>query len=100
MPWRVLVLDPATRTFVPRQTDTLTGPPADGQVVWIDLEKPTEAELEAVGKLYGLHHLAIEDCLHPGQRPKLEPYEGHVFLVFHHPTYDSKKSTCSWASTS
>ncbi len=91
MPWRVLVLDPATRTFVPRQTDTLTGPPADGQVVWIDLEKPTEAELEAVGKLYGLHHLAIEDCLHPGQRPKLEPYEGHVFLVFHHPTYDSHK---------
>lgn len=91
MPRQVLVLDPATGTSVPRQTGTVLGPPEDGRIVWIDLEDPSLAELEEIGKLYGLHHLEIEDCLHPGQRPKLEAYENHVFLVLHHPTYDDQR---------
>lgn len=88
MPWQVLVLDPATRTYEPRPTETLPAPPTDGRVVWIDLQEPSTEELEEVGRLYGLHHLELEDCLHEGQRPKLESYEDHVFIVMHHPTYD------------
>src|SRR5688572_8966066 len=34
-----------------------------------------------LGSRYGLHRLAIEDSLHLDQRPKLEEYPGHLFLV-------------------
>jgi magnesium transporter len=48
---------------------------------WIDLEHPDEATLNRLGERFGLHRLAIEDCLHLDQRPKLEEYGGHQFLV-------------------
>jgi magnesium transporter len=37
--------------------------------------------LEKLAERYGLHRLAIEDCLHLDQRPKLEQYPGHQFIV-------------------
>ncbi|MBM3275452.1 MAG: magnesium/cobalt transporter CorA [Armatimonadetes bacterium] len=93
MAWRVFVLDIEKQELVPRQTATLPPPPGpeDGRVVWIDLESPSQAELREIGRLYGLHPLALEDCLHDGQRPKLESYDGHVFLVIHHPRFDNAK---------
>ncbi len=91
MAWRVQILDPATKTLVPRDTERLPELPQDATVVWIDLTAPSLAELEEVGRLYGLHHLAIEDCLHTEQRPKLDPYENHVFMVMHHPGYEARQ---------
>ena len=49
--------------------------------VWIDVEKPDEATLMRLAERYGLHRLAIEDCLHLDQRPKLEEFPGHLFVV-------------------
>lgn len=49
--------------------------------VWIDCEAPDEATLLELGERFGLHKLAIEDCLHLDQRPKLEDYPGHEFVV-------------------
>ncbi len=48
---------------------------------WIDVLSPTEEVLTRLGERYGLHKLAIEDCLHLDQRPKLEEYGNHQFLV-------------------
>ena len=48
---------------------------------WIDVLQPTEEVLLKLGERYGLHKLAIEDCLHLDQRPKLEEYGNHQFLV-------------------
>lgn len=48
---------------------------------WIDVLQPDEPTLEALAKRFGLHKLAIEDCLHLDQRPKLEEYGEHQFLV-------------------
>jgi magnesium transporter len=50
-------------------------------VKWIDVEKPTEDQLKDLAARFGLHRLAIEDCLHLDQRPKLEDYPGHEFIV-------------------
>lgn len=50
---------------------------------WVDLVGPTEATMAKLAGPFGLHKLAVEDCLHLGQRPKLEEYPGHVFLVLH-----------------
>ena len=48
---------------------------------WIDVLHPTEEEMKQLGDRYGLHKLAIEDCLHVDQRPKLEEYPNHQFIV-------------------
>lgn len=48
---------------------------------WIDILHPTEEEMKRLGERYGLHKLAIEDCLHVDQRPKLEEYPNHQFIV-------------------
>jgi magnesium transporter len=51
-------------------------------VVWIDVcglsDIPT---LEKLGEKLGLHSLALEDVLHAGQRPKVDMYEDHAFVV-------------------
>ncbi|MDP1822009.1 MAG: magnesium/cobalt transporter CorA [Archangium sp.] len=48
---------------------------------WIDVLQPTEEVLNKLAERFGLHKLAIEDCLHLDQRPKLEEYGNHQFLV-------------------
>jgi magnesium transporter len=54
-----------------------------GARVWMDMENPTEEELELLRDRFGLHPLTLEDVRHRGQRPKLEFYEGYFFLVVH-----------------
>lgn len=48
---------------------------------WIDVLEPTEEVMKRLGERYGLHRLAIEDCLHLDQRPKQEEYPNHQFIV-------------------
>jgi len=52
-----------------------------GEFVSIGLHEPDEAEMARVAKMFGLHRLAVEDALHPVQRPKVEKYGDMVFLV-------------------
>ena len=54
----------------------------DGRIRWLDIEGLGDASIfQALGEKYELHPLALEDALHTGQRPKLEPYEKHLFIV-------------------
>jgi len=57
-------------------------PPTDG-LRWIDIQSPSPELLERLRLPFGLHPLAIEDCLTFEQRPKLEEYPGHLFVVIH-----------------
>ena len=50
-------------------------------LLWIDYVAPTQAELDEIGGALSLHPLAIEDALHPHQRPKLNRYDTHQFLA-------------------
>ena len=53
----------------------------DGSFVWIGLYEPDEGVLEKLQEEFGLHDLAIEDAHKAHQRPKLEQYEGSLFVV-------------------
>ncbi|WP_229069737.1 magnesium transporter CorA family protein [Actinoplanes sp. DH11] len=60
-----------------------------GTVAWIDLLDPHETDLQALAEDFGLHPLAVEDALHAHERPKLDRYDGHLFMNvyavrFHH----------------
>jgi magnesium transporter len=49
-------------------------------VLWLDLYDPDLADLEAVAAEFDLHPLALEDAAQDHERPKLDRYEGHLFL--------------------
>jgi magnesium transporter len=57
------------------------GPPPEGVVRWVDLRDQDAPQLDLLRERYGFHPLAIEDCANLDQRPKLEEYPGHLFLV-------------------
>jgi magnesium transporter len=54
-----------------------------GCFVWVALKDPDPAELRAMQEEFGLHELAVEDAQHGHQRPKIEEYEGALFVVLH-----------------
>jgi magnesium transporter len=77
----LLVLDPATGSFSSPAPETFQPEDYPRQIVWVDLQDPTREELAWVGARYSLHPLALEDARKGGQRPKLEHYDAHVFVV-------------------
>ena len=48
-----------------------------------DVLNLTEADVATIAEEFGLHPLAVEDAIHTKQRPKIEHYPTHVFVVFH-----------------
>lgn len=50
---------------------------------WLDLVAPSEQDLALVAEELALHPLAVEDALQTHERPKIESYEGHYFIVFY-----------------
>jgi magnesium transporter len=58
-------------------------PPLDErQVTWISVIGLHQVEvIEAIGKAFDVHPLALEDIVHAGQRPKLDDYERQLFIV-------------------
>ncbi|HYI15739.1 MAG TPA: magnesium/cobalt transporter CorA [Thermomicrobiales bacterium] len=72
----------ATRDF---RHVTISDIPTTGndRVVWVDATGATAAEIEAIGDLYGFHSLAIEDARKRQQRPKIDLYGDHLFIVLY-----------------
>jgi magnesium transporter len=53
----------------------------DGDFVWVGLHEPEQTELDQLAEVFGLHELAIEDAVKAHQRPKLELYDGFLFMI-------------------
>src|SRR5215212_11274184 len=62
--------------------DRIASDRRDGHNLWIDLVDPRDEAVDNVGRLLGLHPVAIEDTREFGQRPKVDVYQDHVLLVF------------------
>ena len=58
-------------------------PIRDGRAVnWVSIDGIHRADvIEAVGELFGLHPLLLEDVMNANQRPKFEDYGDYVFVV-------------------
>jgi magnesium transporter len=61
-------------------SDLLT---SKAHVLWVDIADPTEADWENLRQEFNFHPLAIEDCQHSHQRPKIEDYHGYYFIVLY-----------------
>ncbi len=54
--------------------------------MWLNVEGLGDAALlEQIARLFGLHPLAMEDVTHAAQRPKVEDYDQHTFIVLRIP---------------
>lgn len=71
-----------------------------GNLVWLNIEKPTEREIEYLGQNYPFHPLDLDDCLSRIQRSKIDEYEDYLFMVFHFPVFhkEARVSTPSQVS--
>lgn len=58
--------------------------------IWLDIEKPTKEDIALLDKKFNFHHLALEDCLSDIQRPKVDEYDDHIFMVFHLPKHQKE----------
>lgn len=52
-------------------------------LLWIDVVAPEGGELALIKEEFGFHPLSMEDTARQLQRPKLDNYDGYVFLVFY-----------------
>jgi magnesium transporter len=53
-------------------------------VLWVDVTGLADVELlEALGGMFGLHKLALEDVVNTFQRPKLDVYVDNVYFAAH-----------------
>ena len=58
-------------------------------VTWIHVQGDAEPDtMRELGKLFGLHPLALEDVINFGQRPKVDSYDEHLFVAMVHPLAD------------
>ena len=58
-------------------------------LLWVDINGlGTPETLLSLGKIFGFHRLSLEDVVHLHQRPKVEGYADHIFVVVQVPFLD------------
>jgi magnesium transporter len=55
----------------------------DEELLWIDSSDPSEDDFRMLREEFGFHPLALEDASNQRQRPKVDLYDGYVFVVFY-----------------
>lgn len=89
---RVIDYDPSTLTDQElsdikdgshfRNTDTVT---------WLNINGLHDTEkIKVVGQAFDLHPLVMEDILNTGQRPKIEEFDTHIFIVLKMIRFDTQ----------
>lgn len=60
--------------------------------VWVDLRGPDEDDVRLMREVFRFHPLAIEDTCNQRQRPKVEEYDGHLFLILNPVRLDAQEA--------
>lgn len=64
------------------------------RVTWIDVVGLGSPDvLQSLGSLFGIHRLALSDVVHTPQRPKLECFADHLFLIAQVPMQGEQTET-------
>ena len=61
-----------------------------GKLTWYYIEKPTIKEVDYLAKHFHFHPLDLDDVLSRVQRPKIDEYEDHLFIVMHFPVFNKE----------
>ncbi len=66
---------------------------SETEVFWVDIFESTDAEAGVLRDVFKFHPLAIEDTRNHRQRPKIEEYEGYLFLIINSISVINTKDT-------
>jgi magnesium transporter len=59
-------------------------------MLWVDVDRLGDnSAVEMIGEVFHLHPLALEDVVNTRQRPKVESYDGHYYIVAHMASFES-----------
>ncbi len=61
-------------------------------LVWIDIEKPTDEDNKILTDVFHFHPLTIEDAIETRNHPKVESYNDYLFLIVHGVTMETKST--------
>src|SRR3954454_10921257 len=61
-----------------------------GGLRWINIQRPRAAERAWLEEHFDFHTLDYEDVFSRNQRPKIDEYDGYLFIVLHFPRYDHR----------
>src|SRR5262245_16671121 len=67
--------------------------PAAGAVVWVDLESPSIPESLILSDTFAFHPLSVEDAMSVRQYPKIEAYDGYLYVILHGIVFEKRRST-------
>src|SRR5881227_194320 len=57
--------------------------PAAGATLWVDLAAPSIPESLVLSDTFGFHRLSVEDAMSERQYPKVEAYDGYLYVILH-----------------
>jgi magnesium transporter len=57
--------------------------PQSGVVLWVDLAQPSVPESLVLSETFAFHPLSVEDAMNPIEYPKIEPYDGYLYIIVH-----------------
>jgi magnesium transporter len=57
--------------------------PASNTLVWVDLAAPSLPETLILSDTFGFHPLSVEDARAALHYPKIEPYDGYLYIILH-----------------
>src|SRR5690554_4129108 len=63
-----------------------------GQIDWLNVDGLADpAVVESLGNIFQLHPLVMEDILNTDQRPKVEDYQGYLYIVLRMLQFDKDR---------
>jgi magnesium transporter len=56
---------------------------SDADLIWVDMEAPTEADERILADVFRFHPLTIEDCHENRHYPKVEEFPEYLYFIIH-----------------
>src|SRR5262245_4858930 len=66
--------------------------PASAAVLWVDLEAPSIPESLILSDTFAFHPLSVEDAMSARQYPRVEAYDGYLYVILHAIAFDRDES--------
>jgi len=63
---------------------------SEGELTWFYTERPSTDEVDFLKQQFDFHPLNLDDVLSRMQRPKIDEYEDHLFIVLQFPVFDKQ----------
>jgi magnesium transporter len=61
-----------------------------GKLTWVYIEKPNTQDVQYLAEHFKFNPLNLDDVLSRVQRPKIDAYPDHLFIVLHFPVYNKE----------